>query len=115
LRPLRHGEGGVFHLQFANWRRLVAKHAWYKVTERLRWPERQDVSDLDAKYRLALDEAGLRLSPIPSDWTAGWKSSGVWQRIDTSDAPSWHEQEVRELIDRNGREMFRGLDLYGVA
>ena len=57
------------HLQFANKRRLLAKHVWYRMIEHLRWPGRTPVTVLNSKYDQALDETDIHLAQI-------WGSSG---------------------------------------
>lgn len=104
-------EGGVFHLQFANWNRLKAKHAWYKMTERVRWPDRpkSSVDELNRKYGQALDEAGLACSAVPPEWWFGLDLSVV-----DLESPGWFPEECKRLMKKYGRETFAGLDLFGV-
>src|SRR4051812_45523687 len=52
-RPIQQGDGGVMHLWGASERRLTAKHALYKLSERLRWPEKP-IAEIDRMYSLAL-------------------------------------------------------------
>ena len=115
--PIAHGEGGVMHLWGASERRLIAKHAMYKVTERLRWPDK-DVRDIDFMYSQCV-KGGLRENP--KDWTfadvpeAWWKPYEHLLRYLDVDAEPWQEAEVRRLVAEHGREKFAGLDLFGVA
>jgi len=103
--------GGVMHLQFANWRRLRAKHALYKMTERVRWPQKR-VADIDQMYNMALDETRLRLVHAPDAW---WDPYRQWTKhVDFASEP-WHEAECARLWAEHGREMFRGLNLFGVV
>lgn len=108
--PVARGAGGVMHLQFAHWPRLTAKHAWYKVTEQIRWPGRRSVAELDRMYSQALDERGLRLSPVPPEWWIPEDRAA----IDLASEP-WQAAEARRLVAEHGRERFAGLDLFGVA
>jgi hypothetical protein len=75
FQPVAQGSGGVMHLWGANERRLLAKHALYKVTERLRWPEK-DVRQIDFEYSQCV-KGGLREDPatwtfndVPDSWWA---------------------------------------------
>ncbi len=103
--------GGLMHLQFANRRRLVAKHAWYKMIEVLRWPGRRPASEIDAYYNRALDERGMGLSPAPLEWWGPY--ADLKALIDTSDEP-WHEAACREMWAKHGGAFFKGLELWGV-
>jgi len=48
-KPITHREGGILHLWGASERRLRAKHALYKMVERLRWPEKS-TKEIDDYY-----------------------------------------------------------------
>lgn len=106
--------GGNMHLQFANHRRLVSKHAWYKMTERLRWPTRDQssVKNLNQKYGKAVDENGLQMAPVPAQY---WTHYIEWKSLIDLDSPSWFEDECKRLLAKHGREPFAGLDLFGVV
>lgn len=120
-RPIRHGQGGVMHLWGANERRLVAKHALYKVTERLRWPGKS-ASEIDRLYSLSIKgdpavpgygtPATWSYAAVPAAWWAGYEDL---LRFLTIDAVPWQEAEVQRLVTEYGRERFAGLDLFGVV
>jgi hypothetical protein len=102
--------GGVMHLQWASWRRLTAKHAWYQMHERLRYPAKP-VHQIAWLYGLAPDEAGLKTEAAPTAW---WEPYGDLLRHVDLGAEPWHEAECRRLIDEHGAGMFGGLNLHGV-
>lgn len=117
FNPIPQGGGGVMHLWGASERRLLAKHAMYKVTERLRWPHK-NVHDIDFMYSQCV-KGGLRENPVdwkytdvPESWWAPYE--GLLRYLDV-DAEPWQETEVKRLIAEHGREKFSGLDLFGVA
>lgn len=105
--PIDKGQGGVMHLQFANKRRLLAKHVLYRMVDHLRWPGRESVAELNAKYDQALSEPG-KLVPLPGEWLTAAQAS----RIDLTGVP-WQEAEIVRLLAEHGRERFAGLDLKG--
>jgi hypothetical protein len=120
LRPfptIKQGKGGVMHLWGASERRLLAKHALYKVTERLRWPDKR-VRDIDFEYSQCVT-GGTGIPPecwtfnsVPESWWAPYQHLMKYLDID---AEPWQETEVRRLVDLYGRERFAGLDLFGVV
>lgn len=117
LMPIAQGEGGVMHLWGASERRLIAKHALYKITERLRWPDK-DVRQIDFMYSQCV-KGGLREDPakwtfadVPESW---WTLYESWMKYLDIHAVPWQEAEVRRLLEEHGRETFAGLDLFGVA
>lgn len=100
---------GVIHLQFANYNRRLWKHAWYKMTELLRWGGKRNEScatNLNRKYGAAFDETGLRLVDTP----ASWFKEDELKNIDV-DSPGWYKEECETLMGFYGRDRFTGLKL----
>ncbi len=99
--------GGVMHLQFADHRRLVAKHRYYKMLEVTRWPGRETVEAVDKKYSNAV-QPPKKLTGMPPEWWRGIPkdaiSLGEWP---------WHQGEADRLLAIHGIEKFKGLDLFG--
>lgn len=139
--PVEHGEGGVMHMWGASETRLLAKHALYKVTERLRWPQK-DVTEIDRYYSQCIkgategETATWTFDTAPASWWTpyahllkyldlgalySWApfSSGAGflpgqPGNPMSAAKPWQVAEVRRLIAEHGRDTFAGLDLFGV-
>jgi glycosyltransferase involved in cell wall biosynthesis len=101
-------QGGAFHFQFANRRRLLAKHVLYRMVDHLRWPGRETVKDLNWKYDQALQNPA-RCSSVPVAWYEGLDPALI-----LLDGEPWHEQEARRLLALHGSDAFKGLDLKGV-
>ncbi len=119
-RPIAQGQGGVMHLWGSSERRLLAKHALYKLTERLRWPEKS-ITDIDWMYSLSIkgDCAPSYGTPetwkferVPSIWWKGYED--LMKYLDV-DAEPWQEAECVRIIKEHGPRMFEGLDLFGVV
>ena len=101
-------KGGVFHLQFANWRRLKAKHYWYRMVETIRWPGRETPEQINKRYDEALDERDLRTKICHPAWLVGLAEHLVHLDLD---AKPWFEDEIKTIWNRFGADPFRGLDL----
>lgn len=125
-RPIKQGEGGVMHLWGVSERRLRAKHALYKVTERLRWPAKSTV-EINRMYNLWRSKDDELIS-YPKQWPNDWEYAHTaiewWQHLGIVgreqyyldvDAEPWQEAEVRRLVQEHGKETFAGLDLFGVV
>lgn len=105
--------GGQMHLQTVSLRRFLAKQAWYKMVELLRWPGRgvnKINSTYDATVYGAQREFKLRLAP-PTWWEGMEK---VRAAIDWASEP-WQEADARRMWQEHGPAKFAGLDLYGVV
>lgn len=111
VRLIDYGRGGILHLWGASERRLIAKHRMYKLTERLRWPEKS-ITEINRMYNLAIygfvDDAPStwKYAPVPADWWGPYRAG-----IDVDAVPS-QEAECERLIAQHGREKFAGLDLF---
>ncbi len=107
-RPIGLGPlGGVMHLQFANRRRLLAKHVLYRMVDHLRWPGRRTVERLNQIYDDALSTPG-HFTSIPEDWWGDYPKDKI-----VLDGVPWQEDEIRRLLSEHGRDTFKGLDLKG--
>jgi hypothetical protein len=120
-QPLRDGgllvaprAGGMFHLQFADAQRLVAKAVWYKMIETLRYPGRRSAAELNSIYDWTLQAAGARLAPVPAAWWEGYRARG-WLAHLRIDTPAWQRAEVVSLLERHGRSAFAGIDFHGLG
>ncbi len=127
-RPIAHGQGGSLHLWGVSERRLRAKHALYKVTERLRWPAKS-VHEVNYMYNLwRTPHDSLVMYPQNAEWSKEWTFTDVpaeWWRPynrtlihdDNYKAGTtlWQEAEVKRLVAQHGAETFKSLDLFGIA
>lgn len=123
--PIKQGEGGILHLWGCSERRLRAKHAMYKITERLRWPNKP-IIQIEQTYNLwRSPEDAEVMYPGQQDWGKPWTLADVpaaWLApyahlmpyLDI-DAIPYQEQAVRDTVAKHGAEMFQGLDLFGIA
>ena len=124
-RPIAHGQGGSLHLWGVSERRLRAKHALYKVTERLRWPKKGGI-DIDRMYNLWRSpqdsvDAGYGLgatwtfADVPAEWWRPYNRTLIHDDDYKAGTTLWQEAEVKRLVAQHGAETFAGLDLFGVA
>jgi len=104
-------EGGVMHLQFANRRRLLAKHVWYKMHDTVRFPGRETPEQLNERYGHMIDASGLATREVENSWWRPYR--GLRARIRFDDRP-WHEDEIVRLWREHGPEVFEGLELHGL-
>lgn len=102
--------GGIFHLQFINRRRLVAKAVWYKLQETVSFPGRMPPGALNQKYDWAISEENMQLEPVnPEDLAepVAWLS----RFVDTQ-ADAWQLAEAKRLYAEHGPPRFTDLNLY---
>lgn len=117
--PVRHG--GIMHLWGVEERRLQAKCAMYKVAERVRW-RHKPVDLIERMYNWAIKGDAMNpqwgtpltwtYSTVPPTWWDAYKP--LMKHIHLGGEP-WQEAEVRRAVSEYGRELFAGLDLFGIA
>lgn len=98
-------DGGIMHFQFANKRRLLAKHVYYRMFEHLRWPGRMAPEELNHKYDAALFEPAT-MSKLPEEFMQGYDKALI-----NLNGYAYQEGEIKRLLVRHKREAFAGLDL----
>lgn len=127
-RPIAQGEGGIMHLWACTERRIKAKCALYKVTERLRWPDKS-IGVIDRMYSWAVHGDPLRelghhdpRYGTPATWTYAEAPESWWKpyadlvdKYLDVEAQPWQEGEIRRLVAKHGAATFAGLDLFGVV
>lgn len=117
-RPIMQDQGGIMHLWGASERRLRAKHALYKMTETLRWPEKPK-REIDQLYSQAFYPSVNR--QFDQDWVYGWAPENWWRPYKELlpsvhlQADPWQEEKCRQLHAEYGAHRFAGLDLFGVV
>jgi Glycosyl transferase family 2 len=120
-RPIPQTDGGVLHFWGSSERRLRAKHALYRITERLKWPNKaayeieygyDPATNPNSKMAQDLRIAGpWTFNAVKPEWLDGYGDLMQYLHIDRE---PWQEQEVRSLLETHGREKFAGLDLLGL-
>jgi hypothetical protein len=103
----------VMHLWGVTERRLIARHALYKVTEAQRWPNKPRAS-IDAQYNLAIKPRATdpewTFATAPDKWWCAY--SRLTRHMDLDRVP-WQEAEVRRMLAADP-SLADGLDLFGV-
>ncbi len=121
FQPIPHVQGGIMHFQYSNRRRLLAKQCLYKLTEVIRWPGKEPLSEINKRYDWSVYGAPVRppdgiphfdLKNVPPEWWAGYEHLMQYIHLD---AEPWQEAECRKLVEEYERDKFAGLDLFGVV
>jgi hypothetical protein len=103
-------ERGAMHFVAAGRSRLVAKTAWYKMIEMVRFAD-VSAERLNAIYNRDLDETGLITVPVEPGW---WAPYLHWRQHVHLDRPCWYEWDCQRMWREYGPEKFAGLHLWGV-
>lgn len=111
--PINQGDGGVMHLWGSSVDRCRAKHRLYRITERIRWPDK-DVRNIERTYS-QWEKGGLRedvsrwtFKEVPVAWWSPYEH--LMKHLDI-DRPNWQDAECERLIAQHGRDYFRGLSV----
>jgi hypothetical protein len=102
--------GGVFHFQFCDWTAVSIKHIWYQMLEILRNPIKP-ISEIRAIYEASLDETGLEVSPIPTDWLS-YSIENLPNLMKQSE--DWRRLQIRRWIADHGSARFKGINTFGL-
>jgi len=110
VNPLKEdkSKGGAFHFQWVSWERLISKHRWYALNERIRWPEKHSIDEINRIYSMSSDELGLGTKAIPKEWYGDYELHYVYP-----DHKPWYDTESRRMIDTATPGSLEGLNLFG--
>lgn len=103
--------GGVLHMQWASWDRLIWKQRWYVLRERSFYGQRDTAQVINERYQRSVDESGMQLSPIPEGW---WAPYMKWRDRISLDGDRWHKAECFRLAQQIGLGGMKGLNLFGL-
>lgn len=117
VSEIAQGDGGIMHLWAVSEERLRDKHRLYRLTERLRWPDKP-VAEIDRMYGWACkgDPSNPRWG-TPDTWTYKETPSEWWEpyrdliRYYNPTLVPWQKAECERIIIEHGIEKFKGLDL----
>ena len=108
-----YGSGGVMHLWGVSEKKLVAKHRLYRITERLRWPDKP-VAEIERIYSMATC-GRIEMGDTPNTWTFAAVPPAWWDGIELKyldlNQPPWQDAECERLIAQYGSEHFAGLSI----
>lgn len=105
-------QGGIMHLQWVSWARLIDKHAWCVLRERAFYGQRDTAQVINERYQRTLDENGMHLSPIPAEW---WAPYMKWRDQISLEGDRWHKAECYRLARQIGLGGMKGLNLFGMT
>lgn len=115
---------GCFHLQYLTRERLACKAAYYKMIERVQFPDREESSPaaLNAKYDWAIGPQsdggtyrGLKDLPWRHPWIDDYRWAypfGDGRKLVDVDAFPWQGWGCRAMLDVHGADPFMALDLH---
>jgi hypothetical protein len=99
---IKWGQGGWFHFQFVNWKRLEAKQTWYQVQEIVRWGK------VRANYVGTMSETGLQTTKCPTEWL-----SPEINLLEEHQEP-WHIEDMRNMVKQHGINIFNSVNFRGL-
>ena len=101
------------HLWGVSEKKLVAKHRLYRITERLRWPDKP-VAEIERIYSMATC-GRIEMGDTPNTWTFAAVPPAWWDGIELKyldlNQPPWQDAECERLIAQYGSEHFAGLSI----
>lgn len=106
--------GGLLHLQFIQWDRMMSKHRWYQVWETINFPTKSAVEIFRRYDHMNILPKSAFLDLDPSH-LGNYREMGVdLKSLEDAEKVFWWDAEVEKLIDKHGIKMFSYLDLKGL-
>jgi glycosyltransferase involved in cell wall biosynthesis len=119
FKPFPHAGGGILHLQYSSRRRLLWKQYLYELTEKLRWPGREPISEINKRYAYSVygqatpppnGVTSFDLTPVPAEWWSGYADLMQYLHVD---AEPWQRAECLKIL-RDNPGIGEGLDDFGL-
>lgn len=110
---VRFDQPKILHYQFANWPRMLAKQAYYRIMEFLKsdggfW----SAFKINARYAATDDERGIKLNPVPQNWVQDYADRHVELPEVNADANNWFMSEAGKIVQQFGAAKFKWLDIW---
>lgn len=100
--------GGMFHLQWVNWERLIWKQRLYVLNEVLHYRGSENPRAVNDRYRASVSECGIETERVPEVW---------WGPYDTGlidlKQRGWHRAQCEQIVATLKPGALKGLDLFG--
>lgn len=111
-RKYRHKFGGLIHLQYLNWERVLTKTRWYKAWEAVHHPERSTLQIHRRYFHIKLITNRPKQTN-PAEWKAHFDQLKISQAVEASrtSGPSWWESESKTLEAQIPQGRLRNLGL----
>ena len=110
LVKINNSDMAILHFQFANWRNLLVKQAWYRCLEHIRLPNKP-VEVINELYGHSKNEKTLQLTPIPAQWVAGYD---FYDPTIFSKPEVWREKQITGWFKEYGIDYFKELDIWDI-
>lgn len=106
-------DSGIIHLQYVDWARMESKHAWYRVWERINFPEKSQL-EIVRRYSHMYFVPDWRFRRVPESWFGAFRDIGIDLKIiGDSKSTYWWDEEVEKLISSHPALDFSLLRVVG--
>jgi glycosyltransferase involved in cell wall biosynthesis len=102
----------LLHFQFIDWKRMLSKHRWYQMHERVNFPNKSSL-EIFRTYHHMFSIRKSMLRTVHQNWFSDYKNSGV----DLLNLPKnlesyWWDESSRALLNAHGHGIFKMLDIW---
>lgn len=96
---------GILHFQYVDWARMESKHRWYRIWERINYPNKSQL-EIYRRYNHMYLVPQWKLRKFPKSWLSFYAQKGIdLLSIGSGEQSYWWDDETRNLIASH-----RGLD-----
>lgn len=112
LRRYRHPFGGLIHLQYLNWDRVLAKTRWYKAWESVHHPDRSTLQ-IHRRYSHIDRVQSRRALSNPKEWDLFFSHLGIPKAIERSrvNSETWWDKDLQQLLPQISQPTMSNLGL----
>jgi hypothetical protein len=102
----------VLHFQYVAWDRMIAKHRWYQAWEHLKHQQKAPLCIFREYNHMYGSWDKSEIHPMKPEWLEGYDRAGIDFRSLQSEAVTWWDREVLQMLREHGPERFRKLAIW---
>jgi Glycosyl transferase family 2 len=102
----------VLHFQYVLWERMVSKQRWYQAWEFAMHRQKTPLQIFREYNHMAGSWTPNEIHPVKPDWLAGYDRVGINFRSMNSEAVTWWDREIVQMLREHGPQHFRKVAIW---
>jgi hypothetical protein len=102
----------VLHFQYVAWDRVMSKQRWYQVWEWLNNPGKSALEIFRQYHHMDGSWKSDELHSMKPEWLEGYREAGIDFRSLVSEAVTWWDRDIIQLLLKHGTKHFRKIAIW---
>jgi hypothetical protein len=102
----------VVHFQYVAWERVLSKQRWYQAWEHLNNPSKSALQIFRQYHHMHGSWTQEEIQPMRAEWLDNYGREGIDFRALASEAATWWDRELHQMLHEHGPERFRKIAIW---